>query len=135
MKIASSQFEAVLKCPTKCYLRSRNEPGSGNEVADWLQARATAYHGAGVERLRQGIPRDQCLKSPTPGDLRQAKWRLAIDVPVQTDRLESRIQALQRVPGTQDKPAQIVPIRFYPANKLAREEKLLLGFDALNVSE
>ena len=134
MKITSSLFEAVLKCPTKCYLRSRDEPGSGNEVADWLQAQTTAYHAEGVERLRQGIPQDQFLTCPSPNDLRHAKWRLAIDVLVQTDRVESRIQALQRVPGAQDRPAQIVPIRFHPANKLAREEKLLLGFDALAVS-
>ncbi len=75
------------------------------------------------------------MTSPASGDLRLAKWRLAIDVPVQTDRLEFRIQALERIPATQGKPAQIVPIRFFPANKLPTEDKLLLGFDAHAVSE
>lgn len=34
MKITSPIFEASLKCPTKCYLRSLDVAGSGNEFAE-----------------------------------------------------------------------------------------------------
>ena len=39
MNITASLFEAFLKCPTKCYLRSVGETGAGNDYADWVKTR------------------------------------------------------------------------------------------------
>ncbi len=134
MKITSDLFTAFLKCPTKCYLRSLGEPGTGNEYADWVRARAESYRAAGVDRLRRDTPQDH-LTAPSADELKQAKWRLAVDVLAGTEALGTRIHALERVPPVgQSKAAQFVPIRFVPNNKLEREEKLLLGFDALALS-
>ena len=135
MKITSDLFTAFLKCPTKCYLRSLGEPGTGNEYGDWVQAQAEAYQAAGVERLRRDTPQDEYLTSPSLDQLKQTKWQLAVDVLAGTGTLETRIHALERErPVGQGKAAQFVPVRFVPNNKLGRDEKFLLGFDALALS-
>jgi CRISPR/Cas system-associated exonuclease Cas4 (RecB family) len=75
------------------------------------------------------------LTSPSLDDLKQAKWRLAVDVLAGTETWETRIHALERVqPPAQGKAAQFLPIRFVRNNKLEREDKMLLGFDALALS-
>jgi len=50
--------------------------------------------------------------------------------------LESRLQAIERVASEgRGKPAKFVPIRFVFRNKLTRDDRLLLAFDALLLSE
>jgi predicted RecB family nuclease len=50
--------------------------------------------------------------------------------------LESRLQAIERVVSEgRGKPAKFVPIRFIFRNKLTRDDRLLLAFDALGLSE
>src|SRR4051812_30334027 len=43
MNITSRLLEAYLQCPTKSFLRSRGEMGTGNEYADWAHAQGTSY--------------------------------------------------------------------------------------------
>ena len=63
-------------------------------------------------------------------------WCLAIDVRWRTKALESCLQAVERIPSEgHGRPAQFIPYRFEFANKLAKEHKLLLAFDALLLSE
>jgi predicted RecB family nuclease len=50
--------------------------------------------------------------------------------------LESRLHAVERVPSEgRGKPAQFVPIRFVFRNKLTKDDRLLLTFDALVLSQ
>jgi hypothetical protein len=44
MTITADLFEAFLKCPTKCYLRSRGEVGAGHAYADWLRTQNESWH-------------------------------------------------------------------------------------------
>jgi predicted RecB family nuclease len=63
-------------------------------------------------------------------------WRLAIDVRWRTRDLESRLHAVERIPSEgHRRRAQFIPYRFEFANKLTKEHKLLLAFDALLLSE
>ncbi|MCC6819104.1 MAG: hypothetical protein IT579_00085, partial [Verrucomicrobia subdivision 3 bacterium] len=51
-------------------------------------------------------------------------------------RLESRLHAVERVPSEgRGKAAQFVPIRFIYRNKLTKDDRLLLAFDALVLSQ
>ena len=43
MKLTSHLFEAYLKCPRKCYLRSTGQAGSGNAYSDWVREQNDAY--------------------------------------------------------------------------------------------
>jgi hypothetical protein len=91
----------------------------------------------GVTRLKEEVVNDHCVAGPLDAKgLKSAKWCLSIESTVCAQGLKCTLDALERVasdpPG---KPAQFIPIRFIFTNKLGRHDKLLLGFDALVLSE
>ena len=137
MNPTSVLFEAFLKCPTKCYLRSVGEVGSGNAYAEWVLAQNDTYRGEATKWLMEGVPEVERAISPSATeDLKASKWRVAVDLQVQTATMESRIHAVERVPSEgRGRPAQFVPIRFIPFNKLTKDDRLLVVFDALVLSE
>jgi predicted RecB family nuclease len=164
MKITSRIFEAFLKCPTKCYLRLLGETGSGNEYAEWVCAQSEAYEREAARRLQETVPEvERVVASPTAEKLKAAKWQLAINLVAQLpDRsadshvrefpsnekpcglngprsglvLESRLHAVERIPSEgRGKAAQFIPIRFIYRNKLTKDDRLLLAFDAFALSE
>jgi len=65
-----------------------------------------------------------------------AKWRLALDFPTHGQNLESTIHAVERGPSEgRGKAATFIPIRFIFTNRLTRDDKLLVAFDDLVLSE
>jgi hypothetical protein len=46
MKITPDVFEAYLKCPTKCWLRSSGEPSAGNTYSEWVKTQNDSYRRA-----------------------------------------------------------------------------------------
>jgi predicted RecB family nuclease len=164
MRITSPIFDAFLKCATKCHLRSLGETGSGNEYAEWVRGRDESYEREAVRALQEAVPEtERVVASPAAENLKTANWKLAAglvaqtpdssaDSPVSESRpneetrrlssphseqlLESRLHAVERVPSEgRSKPAQFVPIRFVFRNKLTRDDRLLLAFDALVLSQ
>src|ERR1035437_2954392 len=164
MRITPAIFDAFLKCATKCHLRSLGEVGSGNEYAEWVRARDESYRGEATRRLQEAVPEIERVVAPLATEnLKAAKWGLAVDLtlqipyrpahsqvreaspneettelggPCSEQLLESRLHAIERVPPEgRGKPAQFVPIRFVFRNKLTKEDRLLLAFDALVLSE
>jgi predicted RecB family nuclease len=137
MKITSSLFLAHIKCPTKCWLRFTGEPATGNPYAEWVQSRNESYRESEIERLRSEVPQDECATMPGQENLKTSKWRLGFNVFVATSQnLETHLQAVERVrPEGRGKTARFIPISFMFANKLGKDEKLLLAFDALLLSE
>jgi predicted RecB family nuclease len=87
--------------------------------------------------LKDGVASNECVAGPLDGkDLKSAKWRLAVESKAYAENLESAIDAVERPPRDKPgKPPQLVPIRFILTNKLNRNDKLLLAFDALVLSE
>ncbi|MDO8542603.1 MAG: IS66 family transposase [Opitutaceae bacterium] len=135
MRITPPLFEAFLRCPTKCWLRAANETPAGNAYAQWSAARNELCRVEGIKRLVAERGEGECVVAPAVENLKTAAWRLAVDVPVATSALETRIAAIERVPSAgRGQAAQFVPIRFAWPNKLGRHEKLLLAFDALALS-
>jgi predicted RecB family nuclease len=164
MRITPAIFDAFLKCATKCHLRSLGEIGSGNEYADWVRGQNESYQREAARRLQEAVPEtERVVAPPATENLKAAKWRLAVDLTLQIpyrpahsqvreappneeiaepggpcaeQLLESRLHAVERVPSEgRGKPAQFVPIRFVFRNKLTKEDRLLLAFDALVLSE
>jgi predicted RecB family nuclease len=137
MTVTSNLFEAYLKCPTKCFLLAIGETATRNEYADWVQTQKDAYQREGSRHLAQGVAPDECVTSP--GDAKKvisANWRLAIDHIARAQNSESTIHAVERMPSeVRNRPAQFIAIRFIFTNKLGRNDKLLLAFDALVLSE
>jgi len=58
MKITPNLFETYLKCPTKCFLRSRGEAGEGNEYADWVRVQSNRYREDQIREFKAITARD-----------------------------------------------------------------------------
>src|SRR6266436_6325165 len=82
MRITPALFEAHLKCATKCWLRFKDEPAAGNAYAEWVQTQNDTYRADATKRLMDDLPADECVVGPAAENLKAAKWRLALDVPV-----------------------------------------------------
>ena len=137
MTITPHLFEAYLKCPTKCFLRSLGETGAGNPYADWVCAQNTFFRRVGIRRLKEGVANDERTTGPLDRkELKSTTWRLATESKVCAQNLECTLHAVERVPSdTPGKSVQFVPSRFIFTNKLAWHDKLLLAFDAHVLSE
>lgn len=135
MKVTPDLFEAFLKCPTKCWLRAAGESGSGNAYAEWVRSQNESYRATATEQLLSETPKDESVLSPTMENLKIAKWRLATSLVAQAQMnpcfLESEIHTVERASsGGRSRPPQFIPIRFIFTNKLDKNAKLLLAFDA-----
>ena len=160
MRITSLLFDAFLKCATKCHLRSLGEIGTGNEYAEWVRSQEESSQREAARALQEAVPEtERVVAPPATENLKAAQWRLAVDLVAQTpdksadspvsesqpneeahglgapcseQLLESRLHAVERVPSEgRGKPARFVPIRFVFRNKLTKDDRLLLAFDAL----
>jgi predicted RecB family nuclease len=137
VKVSQILFEAYLKCRTKCFLRSRGEAGTANAYADWVQSQNESYRQNGVKRLSDTVTASECaIGPPVSENVRMAKWRLAVDFVAAGDHLASTIHAVERISSAgRSTPTQFIPTRFVFTNKLTRDDKLLLAFDAFALSE
>jgi predicted RecB family nuclease len=138
MNVTSVLFEAFLKCPTKCYLRSTGQAGAENAYAEWVRAENDAYQGKAAKRVIESSVADTegPVASPAAKDLKTSAWRLAVDLHVEAGTIESWIHAVERLPPQERcQPAQFIPIRFTFFNKLTKDDRLLVAFDALTLSE
>lgn len=137
MKITASLFEDGLKCVTKCFLRSLGEAGTGNAYAEWVRTKSAFHHTAGIKLLMASVTQDECIRDLSrTGNLKTAEWRFAMDFVASSKNLQTNIHALERIPSDgRGKAAQFIPIRFTLFNKLTKDDKLLLAFDALVLSE
>jgi predicted RecB family nuclease len=137
MIVSSALFESYLECSTKCWLRSGAEPAIGNFYAEWVRAQNETYFQDGFRRLLATLPEsDRSIAPLIPKTPKDVTWRLAVDMHWRTGDLESRLQAVERVPAEgRSRPARFIPYRFEFANKLTTKHKLQLAFDALLLSE
>jgi predicted RecB family nuclease len=137
MNISSQLFEAYLHCPTKCWLQSRGETVSGNMYAEWARTHKEAYYKEGLKRAFEIFPETaRAINPPLSKSFKDAMWRLAIDVRLQTRELESRLPLVERVPSEgRSSPVQFIPYHFEFANKLTKNDKLTLAFDAFVLSK
>jgi hypothetical protein len=138
MIITNDLVETFLKCPTKCFLRSRGEAGTGNAYAAWVRTKNDVFRIEGTKRLVAGVAPDKCAigTQGKEGSLKPAQWHLGIEFTVQSQNLQCFCHAVEQIPSAgRGRTAQFVPIRFVFRNKLNRDDKLLLAFDARVLSE
>ena len=135
--ISSHLFEAYLECPTKCWLRAQNERSTGNVYADWARSQNESYRKKWLERRPAIVAEaDRILSPAIEADRKDATWRLAVDMLVQAADLECRISAVERVRSEgRGRRVQFIPYRFEFSNKLTKQHKLMVAFDAVALSE
>lgn len=137
MTITDDLVETFLKCPTKCFLRSRGEAGTGNAYAAWVRTKNDVFRIEGTKRLVAEVTPDKCaIGTQAMGSLKPPAWHLGIDLAVQSQELQCFCHAVEQIPSAgRGRAAQFVPIRFLFRNKLNRDDKVLLAFDARVLSE
>ena len=136
MKITSDLFDAFLKCPTKCYLRSTGQAGAGNAYAEWVREQNDTYRKEAVQRLVTLAEGEVAVSTPDAANLKTVTWRLALDLSLETETMASWLHAVERMPSQgRGRPAQFIPVRFTFFNKLTKNDRLLVAFDALVFSE
>jgi hypothetical protein len=89
MRITPELFGAYLLCPIKCWLKPNGERGTENSYAGWVEGQNEAFRVAGIKRLHSGSAGSDVASSPGSDSFKEATWRLATDVLVQTEKLES----------------------------------------------
>ena len=134
MTITPALLEAYLSCTTKPWLMShRGEVGDSNIPS--ARSETELYRFAGTNRLIAQVRPSECIVAPNLEALRSSKWQLATEVLARMTQLESLIHAAERIPPGQGKRGMVIPIRFVSSNKISRNAKLLLAFDAIVLSE
>jgi hypothetical protein len=77
MKLTSDLFADFLKCPTKCYLRSTGQAGTGNAYAEWVREQNDDYRAEAGRRLMAELPEAEVSVAPAGTEnLKTATWRL-----------------------------------------------------------
>lgn len=134
--VTSRLFESYLACPTKCYLQSIGEVAADNDFAMWDERRSESYCREGVQKLTTDQHSESDVEPQGTGHWKNVSWHFARNRVVRAQNMEANLQVVERNPpeGT-NKLSQFVPIRFVPANKLSRSNKLMAGFDAFVVSK
>lgn len=149
MKITSHIFEAYLKCPTKSWLLSREEPHTGNTYADWVKRQSETYRSSASKlflgRIAANEPIDSQIRLVNSKEVR---WRFARDASAQFALgskwpganlpcdLEAQLHLVQRVPSnTGATTDDLMPIRFVFRNKLNIYDRLLVALDTIAISE
>ena len=137
MTITTDLIEAYLKCSTKCFLLSHGEVGTGNAYADWKRTKSGSFRREGIRRLIAAVAADKCVTSTSaPESLRATQWQLATGFEARSQNLQCACHAVERIPPLgRDRAAQFIPIRYVSHNKPTRDDKLLVAFDGLVLSE
>jgi len=105
--------------------------------AAWVRTNDEVFRVEGNKRLVAGVAPDKCATgTQAMGTLKLAQWHLCMDLAVQSQNLQCSCHAVEQIPSTgRGRTAQFVPTRFVFRNKLNRDDKLLLAFDARVLSE
>ncbi len=133
MKTTQDLFQAYLKCPTKCYLRAIGEQASGNPYPEWVRDHNEVYRSEAATSLSGKFSKQEVVVDQSHvAQLKAAKWRLAINPMVQGRKVAAQLHAIERVPAERPgKMSQFIPIRFVAFNKIAKDDRLAVTFDAL----
>ncbi|MCP5361457.1 MAG: IS66 family transposase [Hyphomicrobiales bacterium] len=122
--VTSQHVADYLSCPTKCYLRHTGQKQEASPYAEWLLHQSRHYKAKAEQRLlQQYSPVDV-----TRDNITMNGWKLAVGIDCSGGKYRSIIDAAK-----QEK--FLYPIRFVAANKPSKEDRLLLAFDALVLSQ
>jgi predicted RecB family nuclease len=136
MPITEDIFQAFLRCETKSYLKFSGAVGLQREFTDWERNFVEDYKQKCCVQLRSNFSEDECFVGTSlPQDFEKNKYRFLIDCVVRAQELQSHTHALERLPSPgRTKYNPYIPIRFVPSEKITKQDKLLLAFDALALS-
>ena len=110
--------------------------GVWHELGDWQRRQIENYKQECYKQLCSKFPDNtNLIATLLPQDFEDVKHQLVIDCVVQAQEMQSHIPALERVTSSANrKHIFYIPIRFIPSEKITRNDRLLLAYDALVLS-
>jgi|SRR6266567_5684501 len=91
-------FDAFLKCPTKCYLRSTGQAGTGNAYAEWVRAQNDAYQSETAKGLIERVADTEgAVASPAAEDLKTSSTLRTVSRSCCTIRLPVLVIGLEKI--------------------------------------
>jgi predicted RecB family nuclease len=135
MLITDDIFQAFLQCETKAHLKLTGAVGDQRAFSEWERHLVEDYKQQCYRQWRADCGEAACLVGVAlPQDLDNSRCRLAMDCTVRTQEMQAYLHAVERV-ASPSKPndSPYMPIRCVPREKITRQDKLLLAFDALAI--
>ncbi len=135
MLITEEVFASFIKCETKSYLTTIHVREIQSEILDSHRPISDGYKEKCWLRLANNISKGDCFEgTPSPEELASKQYALVLDCTLGNETIQSRFHALERSRSATEKPQGYIPIRFARAERLGKDEKLQLAFDALVMS-
>src|SRR3954447_26082323 len=134
--ITAEVFARFIRCELEAYLHSRETLGADREFADWRYRSRDRYKQAALTVLQSRYSDNEIhVGMPVAAALKQRRWRLIIDGIAATPMLRACVDAAELARSAKNGHTSYYrPIRFAPADKVGKSDKLLLAFDALALS-
>ncbi|MFC1781770.1 hypothetical protein ACFLZ8_05875 [Planctomycetota bacterium] len=131
-----SLFEAYLKCKTKFYLKLSGTKASNPEFTNYQKNVFSSYTEKGSKLLHHDFNEADCfIGTPLLKDFTKYKYIFIINCLLQGNGIKSHIHALQKMNTRGSRRfTPYAPLRFIPTEKITKQDKLILAFDALAVS-
>jgi predicted RecB family nuclease len=133
MLITDEIFQAFLQCETKSHLKLSGAVGEQREFPDWERNLVEDYKRKCHRQMCADFREAECLVGVAfPQDLENSRCRLVMDCRMRAQEMQSHLHAVERLvsPGTTNH-SPYIPIRCVPREKITKQDKLLLAFDAL----
>lgn len=136
MVLDESLFDAYLKCKTKFYLKLSGNEASNPDFSNYKQNIFANYRAKVSKKLRHDFNEADCfIGTPILKDFTRNKYKFIINCLLQGNGIESHIHALEKMNTRGSRRfTPYVPLRFIPTEKITKQDKLILAFDALVVS-
>ena len=127
-------FGSFLKCKTKAHLQtspSAEHPCAPHAISDWQHRLAEDYKRECTDLLISLSPSEYFEGTPPRQDLIKGQHPLIVDPILIFEDVTSHIHALERTSQpVQNNRNHYVPIRFTPYQKVTKNHKLILAYDA-----
>ena len=135
MLITDDLFYGFIKCKTKGYLLSSTATEDGrpsHPISDWQQHLAEDFKRECRDLLTAINPAGCFMGTPEKHDLANGRHHYIVDPILTFEDMASHLDALERLPVPAEKVRnRYIPIRFISSEKVTKEHKLCLAFDAL----
>jgi predicted RecB family nuclease len=135
MLITDEVFQAFLVCENKSYLKLTGDVGSQREFTEWERSRFEVFKQKCLDKLRSNFGEyERPSDILSPQIIKKIKCNFIVDCVLKAQEFQSHIDAFERLTTPENVNILLIPIRFIPNEKITKNDKLLLAFDAFILS-
>ena len=136
MFISDKIFKAFLNCEMKFYLIGKNVSRPKHDISNWHKSIINNYKRSCTEHLSSEYRKRKFRRAKRfPEDFNDPNNLFVFNTLIKADDIKTCIDAIEKTLSSITKEPCYTPIRFVLNEKITREDKLVLAFDALALSE